>query len=81
MGLSKHKKTLVLRKKRKRMEKVDDIDSVNGKISNITSSQVGPNLYAIPKRALRATSHTGLKALDHGNVRALIGRKGGHRPS
>jgi hypothetical protein len=29
---------------------------------------------------LRATSHTRLKALDHGNVRALIGRKGGDRP-
>jgi hypothetical protein len=30
---------------------------------------------------LRATSHTWLKALDHGIVRALIGRKGGDRPS
>jgi hypothetical protein len=30
---------------------------------------------------VRATSHTRLKALDHGNVRALIGRKGGDRPS
>ena len=30
---------------------------------------------------IRATSHTRLKALDHGNVRALIGRKGGDRPS
>ena len=29
----------------------------------------------------RATSHTRLKAHDHGNVRALIGRKGGDRPS
>jgi len=32
-------------------------------------------------RRMRATSHTRLKALDHGNVRALIGRKGGDRPS
>ena len=31
--------------------------------------------------ALRATSHTRVKALDHGNVRALIGRKGKDRPS
>jgi hypothetical protein len=30
---------------------------------------------------LKATSHTRLKALDHGNVRALIGRKGGDRSS
>ena len=30
---------------------------------------------------LRPTSHTRVKALDHGNVRALIGRKGGDRPS
>ena len=30
---------------------------------------------------IRATSHTRLKALDHGNERALIGRKGGDRPS
>ena len=30
---------------------------------------------------VRATSHTRVKALDHGNVRDLIGRKGGDRPS
>ena len=30
---------------------------------------------------VRATSHIRLKALDHGNVRALIGWKGGDRPS
>jgi hypothetical protein len=30
---------------------------------------------------VRATSHTRLKALDHGNVRSLIGRKGGDCPS
>ena len=30
---------------------------------------------------LRATSHTRLKAHDHCNLRALIGRKGGDRPS
>jgi hypothetical protein len=29
----------------------------------------------------RANSHTRLKALDHGNVRDLTGRKGGDRPS
>jgi hypothetical protein len=34
-----------------------------------------------PWYPLRATSHTRMKALDHGNVRALIGRKGGDRPS
>ena len=32
-------------------------------------------------QGLRATSPTRLKALDHGNVRALIGRKGEDRPS
>jgi hypothetical protein len=32
-------------------------------------------------REFRAISHTRLKALDHGNVRALIGRKGGDDPS
>ena len=30
---------------------------------------------------LRATSYTRLKAHDHCNLRALIGRKGGERPS
>ena len=30
---------------------------------------------------VRATSHTRLKGPDHGNVRALIGWKGGDRPS
>ena len=30
---------------------------------------------------LRGTSHTRLKAHDHGNLRALIGRKGKDRPS
>jgi hypothetical protein len=30
---------------------------------------------------LRATSHTRLKVLDHGNVRALVGQKGGDRLS
>lgn len=34
------------------MEKVDDFDSVTGGNSNIAPSQVGPNLYVIPKRAL-----------------------------
>jgi hypothetical protein len=33
------------------------------------------------KAALRATSHARLTVHDHGNVRALIGRKGGDRPS
>jgi hypothetical protein len=31
--------------------------------------------------SVRATSNTRLKAHDYGNVRALIGRKGGDRPS
>jgi len=31
--------------------------------------------------AFKATSYTRLKALDHGNLRALIGRKGRDRPS
>jgi len=34
-----------------------------------------------PKLIFRATSHIRLKALDHDNVRALIGRKGGDGPS
>ena len=39
------------------------------------------NKFNSDPRTLRATSHTRLKALDHGNVRALIGQKGGDRPS
>jgi hypothetical protein len=42
---------LVLRKKKKKMEKVDDFDSVTNMISTIAPSQVGPNLCVIPKRA------------------------------
>ena len=41
--------------------------------------KVGVN--GLATQSLRATSHTRLKAPDHGNVRALIGRKGGDRPS
>ena len=38
-------------------------------------------ILAILEMILRATSHTRLKAHDHCNVRALIGRKGGNRTS
>ena len=54
---------------------------------DLKSLGCGPTIYAQKllehwcELALRATSHTRLKALDHGNVRALIGRKGGDRPS
>ena len=33
------------------------------------------------KRIVGSSLHTRLKAPDHGNVRALIGRKSGDRPS
>ena len=42
-----------------------------------TANTWASTLYVI----LRATSHTRLKAHDHFNLRALIGRKGGDRPS
>ena len=41
----------------------------------------GPTEDVNGKVDVRASSHTRLKALDHGNVRALVGRKGGDRPS
>ena len=45
--------------------------------------QVPPSLIgrAWEVGKVRATSHTRLKAHDHCNLRALIGRKGGDRPS
>jgi hypothetical protein len=52
--------------------------------SGLGPAQPSPPLRVLEikwSRALRATSHTTLKAPDHGNVRALIGRKGGDRPS
>jgi len=36
---------------------------------------------AFKQKQVRVTSHTRLKALDHGNVRALIGRKGKDGPN
>jgi hypothetical protein len=44
-----------------------------------TRDGIGCGTYTI--MVFRATSHTTLKALDHGNVRALIGQKGRDRPS
>ena len=48
----------------------------------INSMQRAQNVsFWVIVRELRATSHTSLKALDHGNIGVLVGRKGRDRPS